>query len=197
MIDIKKLTEIYQFTKGFSFKDISDLIKASKRKKFKKKEILININSTSNEVFMVLKGMVRCFRIDETGEDITIALYPENYLVPNVDYVLFKDKSRCFYEAIEETVTLSMDLDAAIVIIERSDKLSVNSKFIYLLFMKRMYKRIESFVFLSPEQRYELFVKDNPSIDNRVPDKYIANVLGMTPVSLSRIRKRLSKKGSK
>lgn len=193
MIDIKKLKEIYQFTKGFSFTDIRDLVKASKRKKFKKKDILININSTSNEVFMVLKGMVRCFRIDENGEDITIALYPENYLVPNVDYVLCKDKSRSFYEAIEETVTLSMDLDAAMVIIERSNNLAVNSKFIYLKFMKRMYQRIQSFVLLSPEKRYELFVKENPSINTRVPDKYIANILGITPVSLSRIRKRLSK----
>ena len=193
MIDIKKLKEIYQFTKGFSFTDIRDLVKASKRKKFKKKDILININSTSNEVFMVLKGMVRCFRIDENGEDITIALYPENYLVPNVDYVLCKYKSRSFYEAIEETVTLSMDLDAAMVIIERSNNLAVNSKFIYLKFMKRMYQRIQSFVLLSPEKRYELFVKENPSINTRVPDKYIANILGITPVSLSRIRKRLSK----
>jgi hypothetical protein len=60
--------------------------------------------------------------------------------------------------------------------------------------LKQAFQRIDSFVFLSPEKRYIQYLKDNPNIINRVPDKYIANVLGITPVSLSRIRKRISKK---
>jgi len=38
------------------------------------------------------------------------------------------------------------------------------------------------------------FIDTNPDIINRVPNKYIANVLGITPVSLSRIRKRIASK---
>ena len=53
-------------------------------------------------------------------------------------------------------------------------------------------ERIESFVLLSPLERYQQFVRKYPSLNNRVPDKYIANVLGITPVSLSRIRKRIA-----
>ena len=55
-------------------------------------------------------------------------------------------------------------------------------------------ERLETFVLLNPEERYLKFIKDFPDLTNRVPDKYIANVLGITPVSLSRIRKRISSK---
>ena len=45
----------------------------------------------------------------------------------------------------------------------------------------------------SPARRYELLLKDNPEILARVPQHYIATFLGMTPVSLSRIRSRKKK----
>ena len=60
--------------------------------------------------------------------------------------------------------------------------------------MKAAYRRIDAFVMLSPEERYLQFVENNPDMINRVHNKYIANMLGITPVSLSRIRKRISRK---
>ena len=53
--------------------------------------------------------------------------------------------------------------------------------------------RLEAFVLLTPEERYQELISSNPTLINRVPDKYIANIIGITPVSLSRIRKRLAK----
>jgi hypothetical protein len=58
--------------------------------------------------------------------------------------------------------------------------------------LKQTFGRIDSFVLLSPEERYKKYIKDFPGIVNRAPDKHIANVLGITPVSLSRIRKRIA-----
>ena len=60
--------------------------------------------------------------------------------------------------------------------------------------LKESIERVESFTLHSPEERYINFVKSKPNIVNRVPDKYIATILGMTPVSLSRIRKRIATK---
>ena len=53
---------------------------------------------------------------------------------------------------------------------------------------------LDDFILLSPEQRYLKFIQDHPVLLNRAPIKYIANVLGITPVSLSRIRKRIANK---
>ena len=69
-----------------------------------------------------------------------------------------------------------------------------NRKYILQRLLKESFKRVESFVLLNPEERYLKFIEDNPGLMNRVPNKYIANILGITPVSLSRIRKRIAEK---
>jgi CRP-like cAMP-binding protein len=50
--------------------------------------------------------------------------------------------------------------------------------------------RISSFILETPEERYLKMLKTDPDIMQRVPQHYVANYLGITPVSLSRIRKR-------
>ena len=60
--------------------------------------------------------------------------------------------------------------------------------------MREAHLRIEGFILYTPEERYIKFIEKYPDINNRVPDKYIANVLGITPVSLSRIRARIIEK---
>ncbi|MCP4521413.1 MAG: Crp/Fnr family transcriptional regulator [Cytophagales bacterium] len=193
MINLSKLKELYRFTKNLNITDVNMLIKASKRKKTKRKEQLIDINSDSSEVFFIQKGLVRAYLITEKGEDITIALYPENSIMMNADRLLFQQSSRYYYEAYEDTTTLSIDYDVAERILLQNQELNNNHKFVYLKFLRSMFTRIESFVLYTPEERYLRYIDQFPNIINRVPDKFIANIIGITPVSLSRIRKRLNK----
>ena len=87
-----------------------------------------------------------------------------------------------------------MNYDTLQRIFESNMKFESNRKYVFQKIIRQMLKRLESFVLYSPEERYQLYIKDYPNIVNRVPDKYIANVLGITPVSLSRIRKRIAEK---
>lgn len=50
-----------------------------------------------------------------------------------------------------------------------------------------------SFILDNPEKRYKKLLQDNPELISRLPQKYIASYLGITPVSLARIRTRLRK----
>ena len=72
--------------------------------------------------------------------------------------------------------------------------LELNRTFFGKKIIQQAFQRIESFVFLSPEERYKKFITDHPKLANRVPDMYIASILGITPVSLSIIKRRISKK---
>lgn len=56
-------------------------------------------------------------------------------------------------------------------------------------------ERIEYHSVLNPDQRYEYLMEHRPEILERVPLKYIASYIGITPVSLSRLRARLVGKG--
>ena len=51
-----------------------------------------------------------------------------------------------------------------------------------------------SFILDSPEERYKALLRDNPRLLERVPQQYIASFLGITPVSLSRIKGRLKRR---
>tara|TARA_B110000459_G_scaffold203522_1_gene260346 strand:- start:3699 stop:4031 length:333 start_codon:yes stop_codon:yes gene_type:complete len=108
--------------------------------------------------------------------------------------ILFDQPSRYYYECLEDTKTLSIDFEKVQNIIESNPKLERNRKYFARNAMKKMLQRLESFVLLNAEERYEDFIKKNPTLSNRVPDKYIAHVLGITPVSLSRIRARIATK---
>lgn len=108
--------------------------------------------------------------------------------------ILFDQPSRYYYECLEDTKTLSIDFEKVQNIIESNPKLERNRKYFARNAMKKMLQRLESFVLLNAEERYEDFIKKNPPLSNRVPDKYIAHVLGITPVSLSRIRARIATK---
>ena len=194
MVDLNRLKQIYKFGKELSLKDIQVLLKAAKNGSFRKKELLINEGSKRNDVFYIKSGLVRCFNINDKGEEITLKLIPEQQVVANVDLILFSQTSRFFYEALENTEVFFIDYDVLQDLVSRNPKLEANRKYVLQRLLKESMERVESFVLLTPEERYLRFVKDYPGITKRVQDKYIANVLGITPVSLSRIRKRIATK---
>lgn len=191
MVDLEKLRQIYKFGKELSLEDAGIIMKSAKTQTFKKKEIIIQEGSLKTEVFFVRSGLVRAYCINNKGDEITFGIIAENQILTNIDVILFDQPSRYYYECLEDTKTLSIDFEKVQNIIESNPKLERNRKYFARNAMKKMLQRLESFVLLNAEERYEDFIKKNPTLSNRVPDKYIAHVLGITPVSLSRIRARI------
>lgn len=194
MIDLPAVKKLYNLTKNLSFKDINEILAVSKKCTFNKYDKLIDVHSDSNEVFFIRKGLVRAYRINEKGEEITIALYPENSVVTNVDFFLFHESSNYYYEAYEKTKTLSIPYENIEAYWKKYPNLAADKHHFFLKYIRSMFRRIESFVLLQPEERYLKYIQEFPDMVNRVPDKFIANILGVTPVSLSRIRKRVAQK---
>ena len=194
MVNLTQLRQLYTFTKDLSFEDIKVLLKAAKKIKLKKKDSLINEGSKNKEVFFVQKGLIRCFHINKKGDEITFNLFAELQIIANVDNILYGTPSKFHYEAIERSILFSIDFDILQEIISDNPKLEANRKFIFRKILKKVHLRIESFVLMSPEERYLWYIETYPNIVNRVPNKFIAHILGITPVSLSRIRRRIAEK---
>lgn len=164
-------------------------------KSFDKGEILIREDSTKKDVFFIKKGLVRSYVVDEDANEITFQIYAEYQVFTNVKAVLFNEPSKFNYQALERTKVYAIEYNVFLELTsQNAELLELNRSYFGKKITQRAFQRVESFVFLSPEERYQQFVKDNPKLIHRVPDKYIANVLGITPVSLSRIRSRISKK---
>ncbi len=194
MFNFDKLKQVYNIGAGLKFADIKVLLRSAKTVKFQPSEYLIEEGSNRSDVFYIKKGMIRTFAINDKGDEITTSLIWENQFLSNPDVVLFNRPSRFYFQALEETEVFTMEYNLLQEIVERNPKLERNRKFILQRMLKQSVERIESFTLYSPEERYIRYVEKNPEIVNRVPSKYIATVLGITPVSLSRIRKRIASK---
>lgn len=194
MIDLNKIRKIYNLGKDIGLSDIQILFKSAKMKTYSKKEFLLEQGTTSTNVFYIRKGLVRMYHVNEYGDEITFQLMPEHHVVTNFDFIIQDKPSKYYFEALEKTSVLYTDYRTLDAIVSKYPKLESNRKYLLWKFLNEAKDRIESFVLLTPEQRYIKFTEDFPDMYNRVPDKYIAHVLGITPVSLSRIRKRILNK---
>jgi CRP-like cAMP-binding protein len=164
----------------------SDLLKQIN---ISQKTILIKEGDIIKSIYFVKKGCLRLW-FNNQGNDITYQFFFENQVVSGF---LDEEKSMFTLESIEPST---------IVVINKNDfeKLLNNIPGLKDEFLEYIVERLAFYsrLFLSrikdsPAKRYELLVKTNPEIIKRVPQHYIATFLGMTPVSLSRIRNR--KKG--
>lgn len=195
MIDLERIKTFYRIGRNLQWRDIQALLYAAKSATYQPGEYLIKEGSCKKEVFLIKKGLVRIFHLNDRGEEITLALRCENETIASPDTVLFDQPSRFYFQAIEPTETLSIDHGLLQVLIARNPNLEENRKQVLLKILKESIDQVHSFILYSPEERYEKYVRENPHIINRAPDKYIANILGVTPVSLSRIRKRIATRG--
>jgi len=192
MIDIEKLRQIYKFSQHLRLEDAYELIKSSKTKTFQKRDIIIEPGSVKNELYFIRKGLVRQFLVNEKGEELTFRLIPENFVASNADMILYQSPSRFFYEALEKTKTFCIDFKVVEAILEKNQRLQSSRIHFAQRMMRDMHQRIESFILYTPEERYLNYMKEHADVANRVPDKYLASILGITPVSLSRIRGRIA-----
>jgi CRP-like cAMP-binding protein len=164
-------------------------------KSFDKGEIIIQKGATKKEIFFIRKGLIRTYFTNEKLEEITFNLFPEHHFFTNVHAVLLDEPSHFTYQALERTKVYSIDYDAYFrVVANNPNLLDLKKKYLGKRVLKQAFQRIESLVLLSPEERYKKYMQDYPNVIGRTPDKYIANVLGITPVSLSRIRNRIASK---
>ena len=150
------------------------------------KTILIKEGEISKNIYFVKKGCLRLW-FNNRGKDITFQFFFENQAVSGL---LGREPSMFTLESIEPST---------IVVLKRNDFNNLLNKIPELKdgFLEIVLQRIENYsrLFLSrikdkPQKRYDELLKENPQILRRVPQHYIASYLGITPVSLSRIRNR-------
>ena len=153
------------------------------------KTILLKEGKVAEKLYLIRKGCLRLFFYNE-GKDITFQFFFEGDFVASFDSQYKRTPSLFYLESIEPT-----ELTA----IKREDFYNQinNNLSLRQLYEEKLIDRFHAYqqLFLSrikntPQQRYEELLKEYPNIIQRIPQHYIASYLGITPVSLSRIRNR-------
>jgi len=159
---------------------------------FRKKSILIGLDEKARHFYFINKGLLRLYGLKD-GEEKTLFFFSENMIAGIVDSYLDQAPSKLVLEALEDTEALAIHGKDLQELYSISSDLTKVGLLLTQYRLSHLLKFFSSFVLDSPEERYRKFLEEHPDLVLRVPQHIIASFLGITPVSLSRIRKRISK----
>ena len=161
-----------------------------KPKLLKKDNFFLQEGEKSTEIGFITKGIFRSYYIDKIGNDITKYFYKEGGILFSYVAHLCQNESKYYIQALEDSEILVAKISDFEKIVEENYQL--------LLFYKKMIDSVlimkeehaSSFKLLDSMERYKQFLAMYPSLEKRLKQCHIASYLGITPVSLSRIRKK-------
>ena len=161
--------------------------------KLKKGDHFISSGEISHKIGLIVKGCMRYYYI-KNGDEITGEFWREREVVGSYESMFLEQPSTQNIEAIEPVTLLVLDYMHLRKLFARHHKIESICRRILEELLAESQARIASYIMDSPEERYLKLNDQMPGILNRVPQKYIASFIGVTPVSLSRIRKRIAEK---
>lgn len=159
----------------------------------KKKEYFARPAAVCNHIGLIISGSVRYFHVKD-GNEITGFFSVENEMVSSYKSFLTRQPAMNYIEALEKTEIVTLSYTGLQTLLTNDNLGCKMERFGRLVaeYLCCCYEdRINSFIIQSPEERYMDLLARSSGIIRRIPQHYIANFLGITPVSLSRIRRRI------
>lgn len=159
---------------------------------FYKNEIIIEEGTFNGNFYLIEKGFVRGFYTDQWGNENTLFLPEEGFFFGAPECILnYKKTTKYTFEALSDMEVIIFDFKE----LEQQAMLNKYAFDFYSTALKNVVMafiyRLEAFIEESPEERYVNIDKVRPNLAYLFLGKYLASFLGISPNSLSRIRKRL------
>lgn len=168
----------------------AEIVRESSRiESFKKNQVLLEAGKCTKEYYFIIKGCVRSYYIID-GEEKTTEFYMEKEsVIPAC--IVTKKNSEYYIACLEDCVIAIGTEERDQALIERIPKLKTLIMDFNTQLRIQNQVLFDNFKNKSPEMRYQYLLETRPILFNRAPLQYIATYLGITPVSLSRMRKRM------
>lgn len=189
--------DLQSFAQRFDFlqpEDINLIMQQVEPVQLKKGDYFVEAGQKSTNIALVQQGLLRSFYIKENGEEVNAFFRWEGTVVAAYECIIKSTASSQYIQALEDCVLLKIDFSELEKLYESNRNLEKAGKMLLQNTLAEALQKIESFIVDNPETRYLKLLKEYPDLNQRIPNKYIASFLGITPVSLSRIRSRIHKK---
>lgn len=177
--------------------EISSIVENCSTRTVKKGQFLLRENERCKHTFFVENGLLRQFSIDEKGKEHILAFAPENWFITDRESTYFNQPSAYYIQALEDSRVVMIDEDFIHLLSQKLPSfVDFNNKLLHN-HIRHLQNRINLLLSADAEARYLQFVKLYPDILLRVPQTMVASYLGITPESLSRVRRQLAQKNFK
>lgn len=194
MMDRLKLTKYLSSNLEVDENDVMLMVKNCPVKEVKRDEFLLRENEHCKHTFFVEEGLLRQYSIDSKGKEHTISFAPENWFVSDRESAYFGESSPYYIQAQENSKVVLIDESFIAMLSEKMPSfIEFNTKLLHN-HIRHLQNRVNRLLSASAEERYLHFIDMYPDILLRVPQTMVASYLGITPESLSRVRKELARK---
>lgn len=186
---MNELLDYFKQTISISSEIENKLSEVIKEKTFVKGEIILSDNSIKKEHIFVASGCLRSFYKTENGKEYTIQFAIKNWWIS--DYMtLYSDaKSSISIESLTPSKVFILDKNNVDKLYKEHPAFEAFQRKNFEKRIAILQKRILSLLTLSASDKYDQFLKDYSDFEKIIPNYQIASYLGITPQSLSRIRK--------
>jgi CRP-like cAMP-binding protein len=161
-------------------------------KKLRKKQYLLQEGDVCKTIAFVEKGALRAYSVDENDAERIIQFGLEGWTISDLYSFLTEEPATYNIDAIEDSELVLISKSAHEELLQTMPKYETYTRLNITGAYLAMQKRLTSIISSSVEERYAEFVALYPHIAQRVPQHMIASYMGLTPETLSRVRKRLS-----
>lgn len=158
---------------------------------FKRNEFMLQAGEVPKFSMFVLKGCLRQYIVTEKGEEAIVYFAEERYFVGDLPAMRNRTPSAFYFQAIEDCVLLTLSTAHWEQASVEMPWWTTGHLIGFQRWATKMQEKVAEQTTLTGEERYLNLLKERPSLFQRVPQHYIASYLGMSPETLSRIRKKL------
>lgn len=159
-------------------------------KTLKKKEFLLKDEKVCNFIGFIQKGTIRHFHI-KNGDEKTCDISFENSWVTDFQSFTHNTPSIMNLQAMDEVIVFIIQKQKLYELYDKCNKYETFGRIMAENVAQRATEIAMSLSSDKPEERFNNLIKKQPDLFQRIPQKYIANFLGISPESLSRIRNRI------
>lgn len=158
---------------------------------YKKGTILLKEGEISKFSFFNIEGCVRSYSLHE-GEEKTTYFYTENQFITSYKSFTKQIPSKHFLQCIEDCTLGILSYESEKKLLSLSPKFEFLSRMILEEELGSYQDILSAYITEKPEVRYKNLLDLKPNLVQRIPQYQLASYLGVTPESLSRIRKRIT-----
>lgn len=164
------------------------LAKMFKKVVYQPGDIILRAGENTQKICFIIKGIVRGYYIDLDGKEMTKCFSAEKSWCCVYNF-LKSGESKYFIDALEECTIAQIDVNSVRKMIEHEKSIQRLYAKLFEENMIQTDERGKDFLLLQAKDRYLEFLKRYSDIEKRVKQEYIASYIGITPSSLSRIKR--------